>query len=345
MEANPAAKRPAVPNCAPDPTPPRANPEKYLARMDKLAAILLVALPVLLAGCGHHTTPERVDTRHRVAPAIVDGGRLVDVGGHRLYLTCAGAGSPAIVLEAGFGGDSNDWRDTQRELARTTRTCAYDRAGSGSSVGRPGVHDASDDIRDLQQLLFSARIPPPYVLAGHSYGGLLTRLYAHAHPRDVAGLVLVDATGRNATARELAIWPKSVEPGARRDAAEPVTNGVDVRSSEALDARVRSLGDLPLIVIEAGRHEQIFGPDHTPLWRAEARLWSRMQSELAQLSSDHVLVLARRSDHFVQRIDGQPEVVAGALRAVVRAARAKASLAPCAELFHGPDVRCLDGRG
>jgi len=313
--------------------------------MNKLCGVALVALPLLLLGCGKHTTPQRVDTRRHVAPAILDGGRLVDVGGHRLYVTCAGSGSPAVVLEAGFGGDSGDWRDTQRDLARTTRTCAYDRAGLGSSVGRPGVHDASDEIRDLQQLLFSARIPPPYVLAGHSYGGLLTRLYAHAHPRDVAGLVLVDSPGRDATERQLAIWPKSVEPDLRKEVAVPVTNDVDVRASEQLDARVRSLGDLPLVVIEAGRHEQIFGPDKTPLWHAEARLWSRMQAELARLSSDHVHVIALRSDHFVQRIDGQPRVVAEALRAVVRAAREKTRLPSCASIFHGPAVRCLSGQG
>jgi pimeloyl-ACP methyl ester carboxylesterase len=312
--------------------------------MNKLLTLGLVALPLWAAACGSQSPkPHRVDTRERLPPAIVDGGRLVDVGGHRLYVTCAGSGSPTIVLEAEFGGDSGDWRETQRDLARTTRTCAYDRAGLGSSVGRPGVHDASDEIRDLQQLLFSARIPPPYVLAGHSYGGLLTRLYAHAHPRDVAGLVLVDAPGRDATERQLAIWPKSVEPDARKEAAEPVVNGVDLRSSETLDARVRSLGDLPLVVIEAGHHEQIFGTDDTPLRRAEERLWSRMQSELAALSSDHVFVLARRSDHFVQRIDGQPEVVTGAVRAVVRAAREKTRLAPCADLFRGPAVRCLSG--
>src|SRR5689334_356858 len=116
MEANPASRRPAVPNCAPDPTPLSLKAEKYLARMNKLRGVALVALPLLLLGCGKHTAPQRVDTRHHVAPAIVDGGRLVDVGGHRLYITCAGSGSPAIVLEAGFGGDSGDWRDTQRDL-------------------------------------------------------------------------------------------------------------------------------------------------------------------------------------------------------------------------------------
>jgi pimeloyl-ACP methyl ester carboxylesterase len=311
--------------------------------MHKPLAILLVALPLMGAGCGKHTAPQRTDTRERSAPAIVDGGRLIDIGGRRLYLTCEGSGSPTVVLEAGFGGSSNDWRDTQRELARTTRTCAYDRAGLGSSVGSRRVHDASDEIGDLRQLLFAARIAPPYVLVGHSYGGLLTRLYAHAHPRDVAGLVLVDALGRNATARQLAIWPKSVEPDARREAAEPVVDDVDLRASEALDERVRSLGDVPLVVIAAGRHEQLFGFADTPLRRAQARLWSTMQSELAGLSRDHVLVLARRSDHFVQRVDGQPRVVLDAVRAAVRAARDKAPLERCARLFRGPAVRCLSG--
>jgi hypothetical protein len=74
-------------------------------------------------------------------------------------------------------------------------------------------------------------------------------------------------------------------------------------------------------------------------------VWRRMQAELGQLSSDRVLVLARRSDHFVQRVDGQPEVVTRALRAVVRAARARTRLAPCVQLFHGPAVSCLAGEG
>jgi pimeloyl-ACP methyl ester carboxylesterase len=309
--------------------------------MHRLLTVGLVALPlVAAAGCGKPAhKPERIDTRQRAAPAILDGGRLVDVGGHKLYLDCAGSGAPTVVLEAGFGGSSENWRDTQRDLARTTRTCAYDRAGLGSSVGRPGVHDASDETRDLQQLLFSARIAPPYVLVGHSYGGLLTRLYAHAHPRDVAGVVQVDAVGRDATVRQLAKWPKSVQPEARAEVAKPVTDDVDVHSGEVLDSRVRSLGDVPLVVIAAGRHDD-FGFLGPRVRRAEERLWSTMQSELAGLSSDSVLVVAKRSGHFVQRVDGQPEVVLRGVRAVVRAARRKERLPPCPRLFRGPAVSC-----
>jgi pimeloyl-ACP methyl ester carboxylesterase len=341
MEANPAPIRATVPNFAADPTPLWPMPENYLARMNKLLTVVAALALVALPACGHAKPRQHVDTR--ISPVLVDGGQLVDVGGRTLYLECVGSGSPTVILEAGFGGSSIDWRDVQPQLGRTTRTCAYDRAGLGSSVAMPGVHDADDEARDLHQLLFSARIPPPYVLVGHSYGGLLTRLYAYEHPRDVAGMVLVDAMGRNMTARQLAVWPRSVNRDLRQEAAQPVFNGVDVRSGEQLDDRVRTLGGLPLVVIAAGMHRGLFGALAPSLQRALGRLWARMQMELAGLSSDHVLVLARRSDHVVQRLDGQPQVVLRAVRAVVRAARDKTRLERCAHLFAGPAVRCLGG--
>lgn len=312
--------------------------------MNRLGIMVVALAVVALPGCGHAKPRPDVDTRTRThtAPVLVDGGKLVDVGGRKLYLECVGSGSPTVILEAGFGGSSIDWRDVQPQLGRTTRTCAYDRAGLGSSVAMPGVHDADDEVRDLQQLLFSARIRPPYVLVGHSYGGLLTRLYAYEHPRDVAGMVLVDAVGRDMTSRQLAIWPRSVNPDLRQGASQPVTDGVDVHSGEQLDDRVRTLGDLPLVVIAAGRHRELFGALAPSLQRGLERLWARMQTELAGLSSDHALVLARRSDHVVQRLDGQPQVVLRAVREVVRAARDQTRLERCARVFTGPAVRCLE---
>jgi pimeloyl-ACP methyl ester carboxylesterase len=313
--------------------------------MNKLWIIVVALALVALPGCGHAKLQQHVDTRTRtpVSPVLVDGGELVDVGGRNLYLECVGSGRPTVILEAGFGGSSTDWRDVQPQLGRTTRTCAYDRAGLGSSVAMPGVHDADDEVRDLQQLLFSARIAPPYVLVGHSYGGLLTRLYAYEHPRDVAGMVLVDAVGRDMTARQLAIWPPGTNPDLREQAATPVVNGVDLHSSAQLDDRVRTLGDLPLVVIAAGMHRELFGALAPSLQRALERLWARMQTGLAGLSSDRVLVLARRSDHVVQRLDGQPQVVLLAVRAVVRAVRNQTRVARCAHVFTGPAVRCLEG--
>jgi pimeloyl-ACP methyl ester carboxylesterase len=305
-----------------------------------MLAFLLAS--ALVAGCGGHKPKGQhvtTATTARTAPVIVGSGKLVGIGGgRRLYLDCAGSGSPTVVLEAGFGGNARDWQSVQPQIGRTTRTCAYDRAGLGNSVALPGVHDASDEIDDLQRLLAAAGIGPPYVLVGHSYGGLLVRLFAKAHPDETAGVVLVDAVGRNEMRRLLAKWPKSLAPAARRAVARPVQDGVDVAAGDTLSTRVRTLGETPLAVITAGTHEDFRLPPR--LNPAFERLWGTMQDELAALSSDHVHVVALRSDHFVQALDGQPRVVIRAVQRVVRAARDHAPLPPCQRLFRGSHVRC-----
>jgi pimeloyl-ACP methyl ester carboxylesterase len=269
-------------------------------------------------------------------------GRLVAIGGGRsLYLNCVGSGSPTVMLEAGFGGSSGNWRDVQPQIGRLTRTCSYDRAGSGSSVARPGVQDASDQIDDLQRLLDAAGIRPPTVLVGHSYGGLLVQLFANVHRDETAGVVLVDAVGaRDSTRRQLAIWPKSQAPARRREWAQPVVDGVDLRASEALASRIRTLDDTPMVVITARRHVEQNADLPRGLLQAEERLWGTLQAELAGRSSDHAHVVALRSDHFVQRLDQQPGVVIRAVQAIVRAARDRAPLEPCRQLFTGSNVRC-----
>jgi pimeloyl-ACP methyl ester carboxylesterase len=281
-------------------------------------------LPVLLAfalavGCGGHGQRSATTKPAGSVPVSGGAGGWVSVGGGRsLYLECVGSGTPPVVLEAGFGGNTLNWSDVQPELGRTTRTCAYDRAGLGHSPPMPGVHDAQDEIDDLQRLLLAAHIEPPYVLVGHSYGGILARLFASQHPGEAAGVVLVDARGCDATRRQVARLPKSQVPPAL---SAPVQDGVDVAASEALASRVRSLGATPLAVITASRHDQDWGRVLSPTFaRAFDRLWATMQDELTALSSNHLHVVALRSDHFVQRVDGQPNVVIHAVQAVVRAA-------------------------
>jgi pimeloyl-ACP methyl ester carboxylesterase len=110
-----------------------------------------------------------------------------------------------MLRRGAHGLDSDSWSNVLPEIGRTTRVCAYDRAGLGASDPVPGVRDARDDVRDLERLLARGPIPPPYVLVGHSYGGFLARLFARAHPEQVAGVVFVDASGFDATRRQLAI--------------------------------------------------------------------------------------------------------------------------------------------
>jgi pimeloyl-ACP methyl ester carboxylesterase len=316
--------------------------------------LVVVAASALAVGCGgDERNGERAATvKAPPSPGVVGPGRLVGIGGGRqLFVECVGSGTPSVVLEAGLGADAHSWQDVQAQLGRTARTCAYDRAGVGNSVARPGVDDARDDVDDLRRMLGRAGIDPPYVLVGQSYGGLLVRLFADAHPEQTAGLVLVDAKGRDQMRRELAIWPRSQAPTLRRSWARPIQDGVDVAGGDALGRRVRSLGDMPLAVITAGTHEADSTGMPRSLSRALYRLWVTMQDELAALSSDHVHVVALRSDHWIQikrftrgttEIDGQPDVVVRAVSAVVRAAHDRAHLPPCRRLFAGAGVRCRD---
>jgi pimeloyl-ACP methyl ester carboxylesterase len=311
-------------------------------------ALTLVLASALAVGCGGHAhrgQRDRPASAQRPAPVIVGEGRLVQIGGGRsLYLKCVGSRGPTIVLEAGFGGSSEIWRVVQAPLGRTTRTCAYDRAGLGNSLPIPGTHDAGDEISDLQRLLDHARITPPYVLVGHSYGGLLVRLFAAAHPDETAGVVLVESMGRNQDRRLLSIWraqPARVRRVLPKPGAKRVENGVDIIAGEALDAKVGTLGDMPLAVITRGRPDDSEPPLPASVRGPADRLWMTMQNELAALSSDHLHVTALRSGHFVQRtVNGQPDVVIAAVRAVVHAARTGTPLSPCRRVFHGPGVRC-----
>ncbi|WP_419814140.1 alpha/beta fold hydrolase [Glacieibacterium sp.] len=112
--------------------------------------------------------------------------------GRRLNLYCTGQGSPTVIFESGFGGTIWTWARTQPLVAATNRACAYDRAGLGFSDPGPMPRDGAATAADLAQLLAAARIAPPYVLVGHSAGAMSMRLFADAHPREVAGMVLVD---------------------------------------------------------------------------------------------------------------------------------------------------------
>jgi pimeloyl-ACP methyl ester carboxylesterase len=148
---------------------------------------LLVLLVTLAAGATYQAIATARDRANYPPP-----GQMIDVGGYRLHLNCIGEGSPTVILEHMGDGSSAEWGWVQPELAKTTRVCAYDRAGFGWSDPGPAPRDAQHSAQDLHILLPNAGIAPPYILVGHSYGANVNRLYAAAHPDDVAGVVLVD---------------------------------------------------------------------------------------------------------------------------------------------------------
>jgi pimeloyl-ACP methyl ester carboxylesterase len=121
-------------------------------------------------------------------------GRRISVAGRRLNLVCRGSGRPVVVFEGGLGDWSPSWIPVQQRLAATTTVCTYDRAGYGFSDPAPSARTSDAIARDLRDLLRAAHLPAPYVLVGHSFGGLNVQAFTERYRRDVAGLVLVDGT-------------------------------------------------------------------------------------------------------------------------------------------------------
>ncbi|HEY5409733.1 MAG TPA: alpha/beta hydrolase [Caulobacteraceae bacterium] len=132
--------------------------------------------------------------------------------GRRMNLICMGSGSPVVILESGLGTHVANWGLVQYKIARTTRTCAYERAGLGVNDEGPRPRDANAMDADLSALLRAARLKGPYVLVGHSLGGYPVRLYADLHPREVAGLVLIEPTIDNQKQLIATIAPRPPAP-------------------------------------------------------------------------------------------------------------------------------------
>ena len=158
-----------------------------------LAAVILVAA---LAGAIYEWVGERRDLER--LPRV---GHLVDIGGRALNIYCSGEGTPAVVFDAGYGDPGYVWSHIQLEIARTTRACWYDRAGEGWSDPGPFPRTSEAMARDLHTLLQAGGVQAPYVLVGHSLGGMNARIFNSLYPTDVAGAVLVDAAHEDESRR------------------------------------------------------------------------------------------------------------------------------------------------
>jgi len=159
--------------------------------------LLLVVLAGLMWAFGSRA-------KAKLAAKYPAPGRMVDVGGYRLHLNCQGtpvAGSPTVVMETAHAEPGLSWASVQPEVAKFARVCTYDRAGLGWSEASSKPRTADAIVDELHTLLARAGVEPPYVLVGHSIGGMYVRLYAHEHPDEVAGMVLVDATHEEQFAR------------------------------------------------------------------------------------------------------------------------------------------------
>ena len=309
--------------------------------MHRPAIALLVVAGCLGAAAAAAAAPSRAATPARGNFA----GRIAIGGGRSLWLRCAGRGQPVVVLESGIHDSSDPWTLTQTRrpvtptpavfpgVARFTRVCMYDRPGTVRYTGpRPVLTTRSTPVamprtltgmvRDLRTLLARAHVPGPYVLAGHSYGGLIVRLFAQTHPSRTAGLVMLDAFGPPLQHLFGPLWPRYVarlnHPGTPID-ADPGFETVNTGEAFASVRRAPRLAAFPMVVVSK---TEPFGvsPDfpvvlHTRLEAA----WPRAQQALVRLEPDTPHVYATGSDHYVQM--HAPDVSIAAIRLVVTRAR------------------------
>jgi pimeloyl-ACP methyl ester carboxylesterase len=278
-------------------------------------------LALSAVGGGYETLRNATDD---TAPSAA-GERLVSVGTDRLSIRCTGSGTPTVVLEPGLGESARAMaRWIGPDIAGTTRICIYDRAGHGRSDAAPG--NKADAARDLHLLLARAHIPGPYVIAGHSLGGMFTLDFARRYPNDVAGIVLLDSMHpkqANAFAGKdslLAVLPTLARTGVARLVSDPkdgppmAQTRQFVRDVEAMPAeqnraaKLRTLGSRPLVVITAGR-----GYDSA---------WLGEQAGLAKLSRNVLHRQIAGSTH-ASLIDDQHDAAQSsrAIRQVISAVR------------------------
>jgi pimeloyl-ACP methyl ester carboxylesterase len=253
------------------------------------------------------------------APCLA-GSRRVDVGGYKLSLRCEGEGTPVVLLDAGAGDAADTWDWVVPDVRRFTRVCAYDRAGLGRSDPGPLPRTSDRIVEELSRLLARAQVHGPYVLAGHSFGGLNMRLFASRHPADVVGLVLVDATPEDYPGRDAELRSRDENeklrtaralgaPAFRAELDAMVESAASVRSAKAIDA--------PVIVITAAHAEA------APAFRTA---WGELQAKMAAQFSKGRQVVAETSGHYIQY--DRPELVVEAIRELTVAARAERRAPP-----------------
>lgn len=166
-----------------------------LARRAILVALAAANLSLSVGNVAHaQSEPVSALAEDQRFLPYIEPGQLVDIGSRHINLLCMGAGGPTVILMAGLYSWSLAWYKTQPLIAQKTRVCAFDRASYGFSDPAPRPQVLSDTVDDLHAALKAAQVPGPYVLVGHSLGGVEARLYAERWPKEFAGMVLVDTS-------------------------------------------------------------------------------------------------------------------------------------------------------
>ena len=320
------------------------------SRHPRTQVVALAAGIALVAGAcasGHAldaggavTTPRATDSAARPAAEQKDIAGTFDIGARKMYLQCTGQGSPTVILISGGGIAADLWDSPLGQqptvyptIAKTTRVCAYDRPGTTRARAEGGVSRSdpvpqpvtpSRSVADLHALLQAADQTGPFVLAAHSYGGLVARLYAHQYPTEVAGMVLVDSFSPELREAMPALWPSWI--AWNTTPAEIIESYPDyerVDFDKALDEIVanRSIPPMPLVVLTA---DQPYPAPTNPSIPANINVVTR---EAQDVSQRQVAQLVPGAEHITKTDSGHdimlenPVLISDAVLDVISAVR------------------------
>ena len=284
------------------------------SRLRRRAAVAALGLCLVIAACGSDDDPDPASGAPTTAverpSQTVD--ELVTIDSGRLHVRCSGEGDTTVLLVAGWDEGADGWAAVEPSVAEQTRTCAYDRFGTGTSDPPATPQTFETQVADLHELLDQIGEPGPYVVVGHSFGGAEAVTFAAAYADEVVGVMLVDASP--------VTWPDTV------CSVPAYASGCalmrDPSSGERLDvfpafeavAKITSLGDLPMTVMTAAhRSPASLTPEELArldgLWRAGTERW-------ATLSTDSRIVTVEDTGHAIQA--ERPSVVLDEIVKLIR---------------------------
>ena len=243
---------------------------------------------------------------------------MVSLGGYALHVLVSGREGPVVVFESGLGEPTETWNDVQPKVASFARTVLYDRAGIGKSEVAKGPRTVQSIVKDLHSMLKAANVPPPYILVGHSFGGLLVQLYAHSYPNEVTALVLIDPADprldtllrKHMTATEWAAHKKAIDDAMPQMPAPVLAELQALEKSTLTATEVLPLPQIPVVLLTGTKKNPEF-PGNPLEQDLKLQLHNQLLAEIP--NSKHVLVANSR--HYIQ--NDAPDLVIQAIQEVI----------------------------
>lgn len=265
---------------------------------------------------GGQSFPLTFNRTGRTAAKSLLTSQKIDAGGHSLAMLIGGEGSPAVIFEAGFGAGLASWSTVQNGIAKFARTVSYDRAGIGQSEAGPKPRAAKQIALELHTALQKAGVGPPYILVGHSFGGIYARVFADLYPKEVVGMVLIDPSQE-----EFDEWTKTHKEAQRAGADEQLaktTGGVrdeaaEVSTSYAQAHSAKTPAGIPVILLTAMKDETMPA--------TVRKVWTQIHEDWIAKVPGGKHVVVENSGHFIQA--EQPQVVIDAIKQAVERANRK----------------------